>query len=437
VEWTIMALTVGEVFRHYFVLAKIGSGSMCEVNLAYDMRDHVFAALKTLHDHHATVPTFVKRMQREAECYRNLEHKNIVGYQGSDFEEQPPFVAMEFLRGEPLTNRLRNEGGSLFLHDAIRVLEDIAEALHFAHKAGVVHRDIRPDNIMVDPDGNAKLCDFGIAYAQDQMLQTRMGDIKLMGLYASPEQVTGLKLDERSDLYSLGIVFYEMLSGKKLHLANNLEMFLQLFKKAAPPPSRHDEMIPESVDKIALKLLEDDPGHRYQSARELLVDTGNLRLSKDPQELERLFGKEADLLFEQAKRTYEDGDYKKTVQICQQIEEKDVHRKASLYLLLAKAAEKMRRPDISIRYLEKAAFLKSKDFTYSLEYFGELMKRKDTARAGEILKRTYPRRLDQDVTNNLKQMLALWQEPEMVELRKKPNDKPGGIFDKMKSIFSG
>ena len=195
----------GSLFRHYFCLAKIGQGSMCEIYLAFDIRAKCFVALKTLHGHHANVPTFIKRMRREAECYKNLKHKNIVGFHDADFEGEEKFVAMDYLRGDTLTQCLRKEGGSLFLHDAVRILEDIAEALFWAHKNGVVHRDIKTDNIMVDTDGNAKLYDFGIAYADDKMLQTRMGDIKMVGLYASPEQVMGGKLDARSEQYTLGL----------------------------------------------------------------------------------------------------------------------------------------------------------------------------------------------------------------------------------------
>ena len=426
----------GTLFRHYYCITKIGQGSMCQINLAFDTRAKRFVAIKTLHEHHATVPTFIKRMHREAECYRNLGHKNIVGFHDADFEGEEKFVAMDYLRGDTLTQRLRNEGGSLFLHDAVRILEDIAEALHWADKNGVVHRDIKTDNIMVDTDGNAKLFDFGIAYADDQMLQTRMGDIKLVGLYASPEQVMGGKLDHRSDLYSLGLVFFEMLTGRKLHLCKTMEQFMQIFQAPVPPPSSKDSIIPTSIDAICLKLLQNRPEDRYQSARDLLIDTGNLRINSTPEEIERLFGKEADLLFEKAKRAFEDGDNKTAIGICQQIEEQDVHRKASMYQLLARAAEAMKRPDISIRYLEKAAFLKSKDFSFALDYFCELMKRNELGRAKELVKRSYPKRLDQEITTALQDMLGKWEEPEFVELRKVPEEEPQGFFDKMKSLFS-
>jgi len=428
----------GILFRHYYIVTKIGTGSMCEINLAFDTRAKRFVAIKTLHEHHATVPTFIKRMQRESECYRKLKHKNIVAYHDSDFEAEAAdakFVAMEFLRGDTLTERLRNEGGSLFLHDAVRILEDIAEAVYSAHRNGVVHRDIKTDNIMVDTDGNAKLFDFGIAYADDQMLQTRMGDIKLVGLYASPEQVMGGKLDERSDLYSLGLVFYEMLTGRKLHLCKTMEQFLQIFQAPVPPPSSKDSAIPASLDAIVLKLLQNKPDDRYQSARDLLIDTGNLRLNSTPEEIEKLFGKEPDLLFEKAKRSYEEGDFKTTIGICQQIEEQDVHRKASMYQLLARAADAMKRPDISIRYLEKAAFLKSKDFAFAIDYFCELMRRNEVGRARELVKRSYPKRLDQEITASLQDMLGKWEEPDFVEARKVPQEAPQGFLDKVKSLF--
>lgn len=429
-------MDVGTLFHHYYVLCRIGSGSMCEIHMAFDMRAKAFVALKTLHEHHAGVPTFRKRMQREAECYRQLKHKNIVAYHDSDFEGEQAFVAMEYLRGQTLTERLRNDGGSLFLYDAIRILEDVGEALHAAHGQGVVHRDVKPDNIMVDHDGNAKLYDFGIAYAQDQMVQTRVGDIGLMGLYASPEQVTGQKLDERSDLYSLGLVFFEMLTGKKLHMAKTLEGFIELFQRPVPAPSTFDGAIPPSIDGIVLKLLQPQPEARYPSARELLVDTGNLRLSQDPAEIEKLFGKEGDLLFEKAKRAFEDGDHKGAIGICQQLEERDVHRKASMYLLLARAADAMKRPDISIRYLEKAAFLKSKDFSFALDYFCELIRRREMTRAAELVKRAYPSRPDQELTEALRAMLGRWEDPELVQLRQVPVEKPAGLFDKMRSLFS-
>ena len=212
-----------------------------------------------------------------------------MGFHDADFEGEEKFVSMDYLRGDTLTQRLRNEGCSLFLHDAVRILEDIAEALHWADKNGVVHRDIKSDNIMVDTDGNAKLFDFGIAYADDQMLQTRMGDIKLVGLYASPEQVMGGKLDHRSDLYSLGLVFYEMLTGRKLHLCKTMEQFMQIFQAPYHRRARKIPSFQHPLTQLLLKLLQNRPEDRYQSARDLLIDTGNLRINSTQEEMRTLW----------------------------------------------------------------------------------------------------------------------------------------------------
>jgi len=425
----------GSLFRHYYVINKIGKGSMCEIFLAFDLKTKRFVAIKTLHEHHASVPTFIKRMHRESEIYKNINHNTIVRYHDSNFEDDDKYVAMEYLKGSTLTNTLRSEGGSLFLHDGVRIMENICEALHQSHRAGIVHRDIKPDNIMVDSDGNAKLYDFGIAYADDQMLQTRVGDIKLVGLYASPEQVMGGKLDERSDLYSLGLVSFEMLTGTKLHLCKTIEQFMQIFQKPAPPASQQDSSIPPSIDNILMKLLAPKPEDRYQSAKDLLIELGTLRLTASEQEKQILFGKEADLLFDKAYATYEKGEYRETVAICQELEDSDVHRKASMYLLLARAAKAMDRPEISVRYLEKAAFLKVKDFSIAMDYFCELIARNELAKAADICKREYKSKFDKDVTAALIKMLSSWEEPDYIEARRLPQPEPKSFLDKMKSFF--
>jgi serine/threonine protein kinase len=267
------------------------------------------------------------------------------------------------------------------------------------------------------------------------MLQTRVGDIKLVGLYASPEQVMGGKLDERSDLYSLGLTFFEMLTGRTLHLCKTIEQFMQIFQKPAPAPSQFDTSIPELVDSIALKLLATKPDDRYQAAKEILIELGTLRLTSSPQEKELLFGKEADLLFDKARVAYEQGEYRETGGRCQALEDADVHRKTSMYLLLARAAEAMDRPDISIRYLEKASFLKPDNFSVSMDYFCELVKRNDLARARELAARKYKSLLDKETTAALLQMLAHWEEPEYIEARRLPKQEPKSFFDKMKSLF--
>jgi len=425
----------GSLFSHYYVISQIGKGNMCEIFLAFDLRARRFVAIKTLHEHHSSVPTFIKRMHRESECYRHFDHRTIVRYHDADFEGDEKYVAMEYLKGAPLTDTLRSEGGSLFLHDAIRILEDICEALHQAHRNGVIHRDIKPDNIMVDSDGNAKLYDFGIAYADDQMLETRVGDIKLIGLYAPPEQVMGGKLDEKSDLYALGLVFFEMLTGTKLHMCKTIEQFMQIFQKPAPPASQYDSTIPSCVDNIVMKMLAPKAEDRYQSAKELLIELGTLRVTASEREKEKLFGKEADLLFSKAAAAYEKGEFRECVAICQELEDADVHRKASMYLLLARAAEAMERPEISVRYLEKAAFLKVKDFSVAMDYFCELIKRNELVKAKELLKREYRSRLDKDATAALGQMLSSWEEPEYIEARQLPKEEPKSFFEKMKSFF--
>lgn len=427
----------GELFRSYFVLSKLGAGSLCEVWLAFDVAQRRFVAIKTLLEHHANVHTFGKRLQREANVYQALDHERIIRCYDHEAESDPPYIVLEYLKGIPLTKRIRDEGGSLFLHEAVRILEDVAEGLQAAHEQEIIHRDVRPDNVYIDREGDATLFDFGLAYAQDDLVQTKMGDISLFGTYACPEQITGSQMEARSDLYALGIVFYEMATGRKLHQARTVEQFYQLFQQPVPPPSSVDSSIPPILDSLALNMLKLDINQRYPSCRAMLQDLHGIRLRATEDERVRIFGKPEDQKLGQAKRAFEQGRYEETLKICQGMSEADTERKACLYNLIAKSAAQMKRPDIALKFHEKAAFLQQGKLEYAMDYFIDLVEAGDFVKANRLLEQEYKAAMDREAVKSLAAMLERWQTPEMERLWNAPPEEAPSLFGKIRSMFLG
>lgn len=427
----------GELFRSYFVLTKLGAGSLCEVWLAFDVARRRFVAIKTLLEHHANVHTFGKRLQREANVYQALDHERIIRCFDHDTESDPPYIVLEFLRGIPLSKRIRDEGGSLFLHEAVRILEDVAEGLAAAHDQEIIHRDVRPDNIYLDREGDATLFDFGLAYAQDDLVQTKMGDISLFGTYACPEQITGSQMEARSDLYTLGIVFYEMATGKKIHQARTVEQFYQLFQQPVTPPSSVDGSIPPILDSLVLNMLRLDINQRYPSCRAMLQDLHNIRLRSTDAEREKIFGKPEDQKLGQAKRAFEKGSYEETLKICQGMNEQDTERKACLYNLIAKSAARMKRPDIALKFHEKAAFLQQGKLEYAMDYFVDLIETDDFVKARHLLAQDYRSSQDKEAVQNLARLLDRWNEPDLQAVWNLAPEESPSLLGKLKSMFLG
>lgn len=265
----------------YELHRQIARGGMADVFLARDQLLDRPVAVKVLFPQFASDPSFVERFRREAQSAANLNHPNIVGVYDWGEEQGTYFIVMEYVDGRSLAEILRAEG---MLHPdrAADVTTDVAAALSFAHRNGVVHRDIKPGNIIIAPSGQVKVTDFGIARAfggggTDANL-TQTGSVMGTATYFSPEQAQGQSVDPRSDLYSLGVVLYEMLASRPPFTGDSAVTiaYKQVQEKPAPP-SEINGRIPSSIEAIVMKLLAKDPADRYPSAEDLRADLRRFR----------------------------------------------------------------------------------------------------------------------------------------------------------------
>jgi tRNA A-37 threonylcarbamoyl transferase component Bud32 len=267
------------VAGRYSLLSVIGQGGYAVVYLAHDQSTDTKLALKVLRIDRLT-PQAVKRMNREADAAREFQHDRLVRVLDHGRFGDNAFLAMELVSGQTLRDRMRE--GPLTVDEAVQVAEDVAEGLVALHQRGIVHRDVKPSNILLDEKGRAKLADFGLVtrWADDQSRATRSHAIVGTVEYVSPEQALGEELDGRSDLYALGVVFYEMLSGAPLHGArSSLGMLVAHLTRPAPDVRASRGNVPAWTAAIAARLLQKDRANRYPTATALLAD---LRAKRAP-----------------------------------------------------------------------------------------------------------------------------------------------------------
>jgi serine/threonine-protein kinase len=263
---------IGRTFdTRYVIERKLGSGGMADVYLAEDQELGRRVALKLLDDRHASDEQFVERFRREAQSAAGLNHPSIVSIFDRGYAEGTYYIAMEFLDGRTLKELLVKNGPTP-VPIAIDYARQILGALSFAHRHGIVHRDIKPHNIVVGSDGRLKVTDFGIARSGASQM-TEAGSIVGTAQYLSPEQARGAPVDPRSDLYSLGIVLYEMLTGKVPFTGETpVEIAMKHLSQVPDPPSKLRPNIPHDLDAIVMRALAKDPEQRYASAEEMDAD---------------------------------------------------------------------------------------------------------------------------------------------------------------------
>ena len=255
----------------YRIQRKLGAGGMADVYLAEDQELGRRVAIKILNGRHANDDQFIERFRREAKNAAALNHPNIVSIYDRGNAEDTYYIAMEFLDGRTLKELVVGRGAAP-INVAIEYARQILSALRFAHRHGIVHRDIKPHNVLVDSEGRVKVTDFGIARAGTSQM-TETGSIVGTAQYLSPEQARGGEVDPRSDLYSLGIVLYELLTGKTPFEGDTpVEIAMKHLSTAPKPPSKLRPDIPPELDMVVLRALAKSPDDRYQSADEMEAD---------------------------------------------------------------------------------------------------------------------------------------------------------------------
>ena len=268
--------------NRYEIKEKIGNGGMAMVYKAKDQVLNRFVAIKILRDEFTTDEEFIKRFSIEAQSAASITHPNIVSVYDVGNEGNLYFIVMELIKGKTLKDIIIEEGGALPWKWSTNIAIQIAAALETAHKNNIVHRDIKPHNIIITEDGIAKVTDFGIAKAVSNSTITAFGSTIGSVHYFSPEHAKGGFTDSKSDLYSLGVVMYEMLTGKVPFDADTpVSVALKHMQEEPVPPIELNEKIPSALNDIILKAMRKDPTLRYQSATEMLRDLNNAL--KDPE----------------------------------------------------------------------------------------------------------------------------------------------------------
>ncbi|MBD3298452.1 MAG: protein kinase, partial [candidate division Zixibacteria bacterium] len=261
-----------EHIRHYEILERIGAGGMGEVYLARDTRLDRRVALKFLPSHLASDEKARERFLREARAASRISHPHILTiHEVGEDDDGNVFIAMQYIDGRPLSELIRS--GDLNLPRAIAIAMQICEGLARAHESGVIHRDIKPDNILIDADGNATILDFGLARLIDGSALTRSGTMIGTMQYMSPEQARGEEVDGRSDLFSVGAVLYEMITGQSPFKGENpASVINKILNEPVEPPSRVCQGCPAGIDTIIERALAKDTSARYESARAMYTD---------------------------------------------------------------------------------------------------------------------------------------------------------------------
>jgi serine/threonine-protein kinase len=260
----------------YRIMRKLGAGGMANVYLAEDQELGRRVAIKILNDRHANDDQFVERFRREAKNAAGLSHPNIVSIYDRGEAEGTYYIAMEYLDGRSLKELIVSRGPAP-IPVAIDYARQVLAAVRFAHRHGIVHRDIKPHNVLVDAEGRLKVTDFGIARAGASQM-TEAGSIIGTAQYLSPEQAKGAPVDQTSDLYSVGVVLYELLTGMVPFSGDTpVEIAMKHLSAVPEPPSSHRAEIPRDLDLVILRALAKDPAERYQSAEEMDEDLARVQ----------------------------------------------------------------------------------------------------------------------------------------------------------------
>jgi serine/threonine-protein kinase len=257
-------------YGRYRIVKELGKGTMGVVYQAHDPQIDRMVALKILRPDRVTSESFVARFLKEARAIGRLSHAHIVTIYDVGEDHGTVYIAMEYLKGEPFNEVVRS--GRLTVPQCVEIARQVAETLDYAHRQGIVHRDIKPSNIILTEDSQVKLTDFGIARIEDTAAgqQTQAGEILGTPVYMAPEQVVGQQVDGRSDLFSVGVILYEMVVGHRPFGGNNIAAIFRAITHDAPEaPSAKDPFIPQRLSDLIMKSLAKDPAQRFQTGRQM------------------------------------------------------------------------------------------------------------------------------------------------------------------------
>jgi len=297
-------LAAGQRVKHYQIVNLIGEGGMGEVYLATDTTLGRRVALKVLPAFVSNDPDRLRRFTQEARAASRLTHPNVcVVHEIGETDDGRPFIAMEYVEGVTLRQRMRSQ--SMKLGDVLDIAIQIADALTAAHDAGIVHRDIKPENIVIRPEGYVKILDFGLAKLTERykgaihttmstlLFNSTPGTVIGTAAYMSPEQARGIPVDERTDIWGLGVVLYEMASGKPPFTGETAtDVVVAIVERDQPPIAQHVEGTPPELERIVKKALRKDRNERYQIVKEMAIDLRSLRRELETNSLERSLGPE-------------------------------------------------------------------------------------------------------------------------------------------------
>ena len=263
--------------NRYELIEKIGEGGMAKVYRAKCHLLNRFVSVKILKEEYAKDKEFVEKFKREAAAAASLSDNNIVNVYDVGSQGDINYIVMEYIEGKTL-KEIIVQNGRLESDHAIDIAIQIAKALVCAHRNNIVHRDIKPHNILVTEDGIVKVTDFGIAKAASSVTMTNTSKVMGSAHYFSPEQAKGSFVDFRSDIYSLGIVLYEMIVGRVPFDAESpVSVALKHIQESVVPPKQINELIPESLNKLILKAIEKEPIRRYQNIKDMLIDLQKIK----------------------------------------------------------------------------------------------------------------------------------------------------------------
>ncbi|MFC1543789.1 protein kinase [Gemmatimonadota bacterium] len=267
---------IGRTVGRYKIIDQLGEGGMGSVWKAEDTTLGRLVALKTISGTLADDPEARERFVREAQAASALNHPNITTVHDLLEEDGEHLICMEYVEGKTVRDMV--ESGRVGVKKAVDIILQVAEALETAHRKGILHRDIKSSNIMVTMEGRVKVLDFGLVHLEERSQLTRTGTTLGTLSYSSPEQLTGGGYDERSEVWSLGVVLYEMLTGRlPFSSPSEGELVFAIINNEQEPPTRFREDLPESVGRILLRMLEKDPAERYQGCSEVIADLRTAR----------------------------------------------------------------------------------------------------------------------------------------------------------------